>query len=60
MSAYFLSRLEECAEKNDEDAWELLVEDKASEVSLKTIDDIDRKPTKQMMAEAKKGLEMRK
>ena len=60
MSAYFLSRLEECAEKNDDDAWELLVEDKASEVSLKTIDDIDRKPTKQMMAEAKKGLEMRK
>jgi hypothetical protein len=42
MSAYFLSRLEECAEKNDDDAWELLVEDKASEVSLKTIDDIDR------------------
>ena len=50
MSAYFLSRLEECAENNDDDAWELLVEDKASEVSLKTIGDIDRKPTKQMMA----------
>tara|TARA_R100001480_G_scaffold32705_3_gene44163 strand:+ start:4109 stop:6448 length:2340 start_codon:yes stop_codon:yes gene_type:complete len=60
MSAYFLSKLEECAEKNDDNAWELLIDEKASEVSLKTIDDIDRKPTKRMMAEAKKGLEMRK
>jgi hypothetical protein len=60
MGAFFLSKLEACAEKNDDDAWELFVDEGQSKLDLKTLDDIDRKPTQGMIEEAKKGLEWRR
>ena len=60
LGSYFLSKLEEYAEKNDESAWGLLADEGEGNVDLKTLDDIDRKPTKGMVEEATKGLEWRK
>lgn len=57
---FFLSKLEVLAEKNNDDEWQLISEECPTKTSLKTIEDINTKPTAGMIEEARKGLEWRK